>query len=254
MGILEGKVAIVTGGGRGGIGRGIARAFIKEGAKVVIAEINPQTCEEAAKEVGQFGKDCLGLVCDITDYSQVKKMVETVVAKFGTVDILVNNAMGHSGGGGNLVELLEDADWDIVLQTGTKATWYCSKAVFPYMKDKGGKIINMGSAMGIMGLPGAGAGAAAKEGIRGFSRVAAREWGKYKININVICPSAITPAFEEFAKARPEEVQKALEANPMRRFGDVEKDIGRVAVFLASKDADYLTGQTLCVDGGTVML
>ena len=254
MSKLEGKVAIVTGGGQG-LGKGIARAFAKEGAKVVIAELNPQTCEEATKEVRQLGKECLGLVCDVGDYSSVKKMVEDVVAKYGTVDILVNNAMGHEGtGGGKPVEELEDEDWDNTLLTGTKGVWYCCKAVFPHMKRKGGKIINMSSAMGIMGLQGMAVGGAVKESVRGFTRVAAREWGKYKINLNCICPNAITPAFEIFAKDRPDDVKKILETVPLGRFGDPEKDIGRVAVFLASEDADYLTGQTLCVDGGLIML
>ena len=247
---LEGKVAIVTGAGQG-IGRGIALAFAKEGATVVIAEFNPQTCEETAKEIRQLGKECVGLVCDIADYGQVEKMVKEVVTRCGSVDILVNNAMGHTGP--KSVEELEDADFDIVLQTGTKATWYCCKAVFPHMKGRGGKIINMASAMGIIGLPGTASGSAAKEGIRGFTRVAAREWGKHKININVICPSAVTAAFEEFAKAQPEVVKQALASVPLGRFGDPEKDIGRVAVFLASEDADYLTGQVLYVDGGVVM-
>ncbi len=253
MGKLEGKVAIVTGGGQG-LGRGMALAFAKEGAKVVIAEFNPKTCEEAAKEIRQLGKESLGVVCNVADFSQVKKMVEEVVTKFGTVDILVNNAMSYTRA--KPVEELEDEDWDTVLQTGTKATWYCCKAVFPYMKDRGGKIINMSSAMGIMGLPGAAAGAAAKDGIRGFTRVAAREWGKYKINLNVICPFGATPSYTAFRddKNNAKELEKILAALPLGRVGDPEKDIGRVAVFLASADADYLTGQTLCPDGGQIML
>ena len=255
MGKLEGKVAIVTGGGRG-IGRGIALAFAKEGAKVAIAEINPKTCEEAANEVRQLGTECLGLVCNVGDYGQVKKMVEEVVAKFGPVDILVNNAIGLYPG--SPVEEHRDEDWDVSLQQGVKATWYCCKAVFPYMKDRGGKIINFGSGAGIMGTEKTAAYAATKEAIRGFSRVAAREWGKYKININVICPFALTPAYAGYLNARPEEKDRLIagitQGHPLGRIGDPEKDIGRVAVFLASEDADYLTGQTLCVDGGSIML
>lgn len=251
MGKLDGKVAIVTGAGQG-IGKGIALAFAREGAKVVIAEINPQTCEATAQEIRQLGLECLGLACNVGDYGQVTKMVDAVVAKYGPVDILVNNAQGLYPA--RTVEDLRDEDWDVVLQQGVKATWYCCKAVFPFMKDRGGKIINFGSGAGIKGLAGTAAYAANKEAIRGFTRVAAGEWGKYKININVICPFALTPAYAGFSKARPEEVAHQLAKIPLGRIGDPEKDIGRTAVFLASEDADYLTGQTLCVDGGNIML
>jgi NAD(P)-dependent dehydrogenase (short-subunit alcohol dehydrogenase family) len=251
MGKLEGKVAIVTGAGQG-LGKAYALAFAKEGAKVAIAELNPKTCEAAAKEIRQLGKESLGVVCNVGDNDQVKKMVKEVVTKFGTVDILVNNAMGHTPS--KPVEALDDSDWDICLQTGLKATWYCCTAVFPYMKDRGGKIINIASAMGIMGLPGTAPGSAAKEGIRGFTRVAAREWGKYKINMNVICPFASSPKQIEYFKQFPEEMNKLTAALPLGRIGDPEKDIGRVAVFLVSEDSDYMTGQTLNVDGGSIML
>jgi NAD(P)-dependent dehydrogenase (short-subunit alcohol dehydrogenase family) len=251
MGKLEGKVAIVTGAGQG-LGKAYALAFAKEGAKVAIAELNPKTCEAAAKEIRHLGKESLGVVCNVGDNDQVKKMVKEVVTKFGTVDILVNNAMGY--GAAKPVEELDDRDWDVCLQTGLKATWYCCVAVFPYMKYRGGKIINIGSAMGILGLPGTATGAATKEGIRGFTRVAAREWGKYKINMNIICPFAMTPAQNEYFEKYPEEMKRSVAALPLGRIGDPEKDIGRTAVFLASADSDYMTGQTLNVDGGSVML
>jgi NAD(P)-dependent dehydrogenase (short-subunit alcohol dehydrogenase family) len=251
MGKLGGKVAIVTGAGQG-IGKGIALALAKEGAKVAIAEINPKTCEEAAKEIRQLGRESLEVVCNVGDNDQVKKMVKEVVTKFGPVDILVNNAQRvHPR---KPVEELDERDWDVCLQIGIKATWYCCTAVFPYMKDRGGKIINMASATGIMGLPGTAPYSAAKEGIRGFTRVAAREWGKYKININIICPFAMTPAQNEYFEKYPEEMKRSVAALPLGRIGDPEKDIGRTAVFLASADSDYMTGQTLNVDGGSVML
>lgn len=251
MGKLEGTIAIVTGAGQG-IGRGIALAFAKEGAKVVVAEFNPKTCDEVTKEIQQLGKESLGLVCDVGDRGQVNKMVQEVVAKFGTVDILVNNAVAHTPAKPFLE--LEDHDWDVMFQTGVKGTWYCCTAAFPYMKDRGGKIINFTSAMGTLGLPGSAHGAAAKDGIRALSRVAAREWGQYKININCIMPSAVTPAFQEFLEAHPELVEAARKESPLQRFGDPESDIGRVAVFLAGADSDYMTGQTLAVDGGHVLL
>jgi len=251
MGKLEGKVAIVTGAGQG-IGKGIALAFAKEGAKVAIAEINPKTCEEVAKEIRQLGKESLGVVCNAGDNDQVKKMVKEVVTKFGTVDILVNTAYGNYER--KPVEEFDESDFDKLLQQGLKATWYCCVAVFPYMKDRGGKIINFGSAAGIMGLPGTAAYGATKEGIRGFTRVTAREWGKYRINMNIICPFASTPAYKVYLEKWPEEMKRSVEALPLGRIGDPEKDIGRAAVFLASADSDYMTGQTLNVDGGSVML
>jgi NAD(P)-dependent dehydrogenase (short-subunit alcohol dehydrogenase family) len=251
MGKLEGKVAIVTGAGQG-IGKGIALAFAKEGAKVAIAEINPKTCEEVAKEIRHLGKESLGVVCNAGDNDQVKKMVKEVVTKFGTVDILVNTAYGNYER--KPVEEFDESDFDKLLQQGLKATWYCCVAVFPYMKDRGGKIINFGSATGIMGLPGTAGYSAAKEGIRGFTRVAAREWGKYKINMNVICPFASSPKQIEYFNQFPEEMNRLTAALPLGRIGDPEKDIGRVAVFLVSEDSDYMTGQTVNVDGGSIML
>ncbi len=252
MGKLEGKVAIVTGAGQG-IGKGIALAFAKEGAKLVIADINAKTCKEVAEEIQQLGKEALGVVCNVGDEEQVKRMVEEAVMNFGPVDILVNNAQGFVPR--IPVEEIEDKHWDKCLQEGVKATWYCCKAVFPHMKGRGGKIINIGSAAGLIGMEGMAVYGATKEAIRAFSRTAAREWGKYKINVNVILPHALTPASRGFQKWYPEEYQKGLAEKPLRHLeGDPEKDIGRVAVFLASEDSDYMTGQSLFVDGGSTML
>jgi NAD(P)-dependent dehydrogenase (short-subunit alcohol dehydrogenase family) len=251
MGSLQGKVAIVTGAGQG-VGRGIAVAFAKEGAKVIIAEINPETCKAATKEIKDLGTEALGLVCDVGDEQQVRKMVQEAVGKFGTVDILVNNAQGLFPP--CKLEELEEKDWDLSFQTGVKATWYCCKAVFPYMRDRGGKIINFGSEGGITGVVGRVSYNANKEAIRGFSRTAAREWGRYKINVNVICPIALTPALGDWADPSSDKFKRYVESTiPLRRAGDPEKDIGRVAVFLASEDSDFITGQTFLVDGGVHM-
>lgn len=252
MGKLGGNVAIVTGAGRG-IGKGIALAFAKEGAKLVIADVKAKTCKEVTEEIRQLGKEALGVVCNVGDEEQVKRMVEEAVTNFGPVDILVNNAQGFVQR--VPVEEVEDEHWDKCLQEGVKATWYCCKAVFPHMRGRGGKIINIGSAAGLMGMEGMAVYGATKEAIRAFSRTAAREWGKYKINVNVILPHALTPASIGFQQRYPEQYQKELEENPLRRWGgDPEKDIGRVAVFLASEDSDYMTGQSLFVDGGSTMV
>lgn len=259
MNILEGKVAVITGAGQG-IGQGVALAFAKEGAKTVIAEINPETASAVADEIHQLGKSALPVVCDVGDEDQVKKMVASAVDEFGPIDILVNNAQSWTGRTayhlGSPIESLPEEWWDLAFQSGVKATWYCCKAVFPHMKDRGGKIINFASYMGIVGWEGSVDYNANKEAIRGFSRTAAREWGKYKINVNVICPAAITPAMIAFGMASPdkvEEMSKAIDQIPLKRVGDPEKDIGRVAVFLASEDSDLITGQTLMVDGGVHM-
>ena len=249
-GKLEGKVAIVTGAGQG-IGRGIALAFAKEGAKVVVAELQPETAEQVVGEIRQLGQEALKVTCDVGNREQVGRMVDEAVREFGTVDILVNNAQGLVPR--VPVEDIEEQHWDSSLQTGVKAVWYCCKAAFPYMKDRGGKIINIASGAGILGMEGMAVYGATKEAIRGFSRTAAREWGKYKINVNVICPLAVTPASVLVQQLWPEEYERQLEATPLGRWGDPERDIGRVAVFLASEDSDFLTGQTLHAEGGNIM-
>ena len=146
---LEGKVAIVTGAGQG-TGRGIAMAFAKEGAKVVIAEINPETAKAVEDEIRQLGEKALAVVCDVGNGEDIKKMVDEAVRVFGPIDILVNNAQSLSQSGVPPEEIGE-AWWDRTFRTGPKATWLCCKAVFPYMKDRGGKIINFGSGAGVIG-------------------------------------------------------------------------------------------------------
>ncbi len=260
MGKLDGKVAIVTGSGQG-IGRGLAIALAKEGAKVVITDINQQTAEAVAAEIRALGRQAIAVTCDVGVEEQVKKMVDRAAREFGPIDILINNAqtlfIQYDP-----IETFPEERWDRTYQTGVKGTWYCCKAVFPHMKNRGGKIINFGSGWGVSGAPGWSDYAGCKEAIRGFSRTAAREWGKYKINVNVICPGIDSPSARKFAEkylnfnsdntASIERAVGALTAggNALGRFGDPERDAGPVAVFLSSSDSDYLTGQTFHVDGG----
>ncbi len=255
MGKLDGRVAIVTGGGRR-IGKGVSLALAAEGAAVVIAEIEAETAEAAADEIRERGGRSLGLVCDVSDEKQVKKMVERTVAEFGSVDILVNNA--HKWLGPAPLEEGDDAWWDTCFDNGPKAVWYCCKAVFPHMKERGGRIINMGSSVEVDGSKGLGAYASAKAAIRSLSRVAAREWGPYRINVNVVWPvmlseeSSSSPWMEKYpeegqriglSKMIPWEHLEKLQKQP-------EKAIGRSVVYLASEDSDLVTGQVLEVDGG----
>jgi len=259
MGRLDGKVAIVTGAGRG-IGRAIATLFSTEGAAVVVASRTAATVEEAVREIQQTGGRALGVTCDVSHREQVAAMVASATASFGGPDILVNAAQGFGTAAApepfpqpRPLEAIADEEWDFTLRSGLMGTLWCMRAVFPHMKDRGGKIINFGSLAGQRGAAGSAAYNVAKEAIRGLTRTAAREWGRYRINVNVINPGAKSRALEEFQKSNPTKIDPARQV-PLGRLGDALTDIAPAALFLASSDSDYVTGMTLMVDGGTLML
>ena len=251
MGKLDGKVAIVTGAGQG-IGRGVALALVKEGAAVVLAEMIAENGIRTAKEIKALGGRALPVACDVSRRDQVKAVVAAAVKEFGTVHILVNVAQGYRGD--VLLQDTTDDDMALALGSGLMGTFYFMQECFPYMKEHGGKVINFGSAAGLEGHSGWTGYAASKEGIRALTRVACHEWGQYKINVNAICPLASSPRFLEWGQAHPGMLDLIAGMAPLRRLGDCEKDIGRAVVFLASPDSDYITGQTLMVDGGQAML
>lgn len=245
--ILDGKVAIVTGAAQG-IGLGVARAFAKEGAAVVVNDLTTEKVAGVADEIKAMGGRALAIGADVSKRSDVSDMVAATVKEFGTVDILVNNAMAY-----DIVPLEETTDASIakIMNSALYGTIYCMQACFPFMKKNGGKIINFGSMAGTQGLIGHAAYSAAKEGIIGLTRTAALEWAKYKININAICPAAATPAWDNYVKNNDEATVKAfLDLIPMGYMGDPEKDVGRVVVFLAGPDSNWITARTIFVDGG----
>ena len=247
MGKLDGKVAIVTGAG-GGIGQGIALALAKEGASLTVVGRNLETLNSTVDMVKALGAEAIAVKCDVGIRQDVDRMVAETVRKFGSLDILVNNAQAASGS--IPLEKTSDEDLAITMNSGFYGVWFAMQAAFPHMSERGGKIINFGSNAAVNGLPGKSAYAAAKEAVRGITRVAATEWGQYKINVNVICPIAATPGVLKWQEEQPRQYKAAMASTPMRRFGDSEKDIGRVVVFLASDDSGYITGQTIMVDGG----
>ncbi|MBV8924910.1 MAG: SDR family oxidoreductase [Bradyrhizobium sp.] len=254
---MEGKVAIVTGAGRG-IGRGIAVEFAREGARVVVASRSQSTVDRTVAEIRAEGGMAIGVVCDVGELADVQRTVAETIKEFNSIDILVNNAQSFGTAEEPApspvltpLQDFRDGEWDRTFVTGPTATYWFMKAAFPYLKASGqGRVINMGSHWGQIGFAGAAAYDAAKEAIRGLSRVAAREWGQYGITVNVINPMIETDALHSFADKNPEASRAGLAVLPLRRYGDIYKDGGRVAVFLAGPDSAYLTGMTFQVDGG----
>ena len=256
MGRLTGKVAIVTGAGRG-IGRAISLAFAAEGAEVVVASRGAASVDEVVAEISAQGGRALGLCCDVGEREQVEAMVAAGVDHFGRLDVLVNNAQGFGTKerpeGAPLytpIESFPEVDWDFSFQTGVKATLFAMQAAFEQLKEHRGKVINFGSGNGLGGMKGTAAYNANKEAIRALSRTAAAEWGKHGICVNVIVPTMRTDSARQFLEERPGIEEKLVAQIPLRRMGDVGRDIGPVAVFLASGDSDFVTGQTINVDGG----
>jgi NAD(P)-dependent dehydrogenase (short-subunit alcohol dehydrogenase family) len=248
---LAGKVALITGGGQG-VGLGIARAFAKQGADLVITGRDVAKLEASAESLRALGANATMCAADVRRRADAARAVEVALKQFARLDVLVNNA--QSSAPGTPFEHMDDATMRLTLDSGILGTIQHMQAAFPHMKAHGGSIINLGSREGIYGGLGFGIYAAAKEGIRGLSRVAAREWGKYNIRVNVICPAALSPTAIKYLAEFPEQAEMYRREISLGRFGDPEQDIGSAAVFLASDASRYVTGQTLNVDGGQIML
>lgn len=250
MGRLQDRVAVITGAGDG-IGHGIARRFAAEGAKVLVAELHQDAGERVAEELrGEFGVDAVALRTDVSDKQQVLAMIAAAQQRWGAVDILVNNAWG--GGSLNRVEFKQDANFERGFGVGFYGPLWAMQAAFPLMKAQGrGNVINLCSLNGVNAHMGTAEYNSAKEALRSLSRTAAREWAPHGIVVNVICPAAKSAAFRAVMERNPELVAGADAANPMGYLGDPERDIAPVALFLASDDAHYVTGNTLFVDGGS---
>lgn len=246
---LQDKVAIVT-GSASGIGRGIALAMAKEGAHVAIVDVNEEKGKATFAEINQFAEGLL-FIKDISIKENIEEIITEVVKKFGKLDILVNNA--HVSKQAPFMETTLE-HFDLSFGTGFYPTFHFMQASYPELKKTHGKVINFASGAGIDGQVTQTSYAAAKEAIRAISRVAANEWGPDGINVNLISPIALTPGVEQWRDNAPELYDAMINKLPLRRLGDPEEDIGRTAVFLASSDSDYITGQTIMVDGGSIKL
>ncbi len=242
---LSGKIALVTGAGQG-VGEGIARRLHGAGATVVIAELDAETGQRTADSMERAHY----MAVDVGERAQVVSAVEATIERFGRLDILVNNAY-PTGTPPARLENRRDLDFERALNGGFMGPWWAMQAAFPSMvKQRWGRVINLCSLNGVNAHPYTAEYNSAKEALRALSRTAAREWARHGICVNVLCPAARTPAFDRFEQFSPDNAALMLKQNPMGRMGDPEADIGGVAVFLASEDARYLTGNTLYADGG----
>ncbi len=244
---LKDKVALVTGGARG-IGRAIGLLFAQEGADVVIGDINLQEAEKTCQEIEALGRKSLALEMDVTDYTKVEESINKILDKFTKVDILVNNAGITKD---NLLLRMSEAEWDAVLNVNLKGTFNCTKAASKVMiKQRSGKIINIASIIGIIGNSGQANYSASKAGIIALTKTTAKELASRNINVNAVAPGFIQT---EMTARLPEELkEKMKESIPLKKFGSPQ-DVAAVCLFLASEEANYITGQTIVVDGGMVM-
>jgi len=247
-GKLQGKVAVVTGAGQG-MGRAIARRFAAEGAAVALLSRSPAPLAEAVSLIESDGGKAIGIRCDVSELDTIKPAIDEAAVRFGTVDILVNNAHDTSQAamtGG--VEKLTIAQMEAQFRCGPIASTLAMQAALPYLKRRGGRVINLGSGVGVHGLARFTPYAMAKEANRALTRVAAREWAEFGITVNTICPVADTPG----ARATLESgvLDENLAPSPFGRMGDAETDVAPLFVFIASDDARYMTGYTFMADGG----
>lgn len=246
---LQDNVTIITGGGKG-IGYGLAEAFAEAGSNLVITGRTESRLLEAKRRLeDEYGIKVLPIVADGADEEAIKKVVAVTIETFGKINTLVNNAQVSKSG----VPLVEHSkeDFDLAIYSGLYAAFFYMRECHPYLKQTQGAVINFASGAGLFGKLGQSSYAAAKEGIRGLSRVAAAEWGPDGIRVNVICPLAMTESLKEWKEHYPELYEKTIQGIPLGHFADPKEDIGRVAVFLASEDAQYITGETITLQGGS---
>ena len=244
---LKGKVALVTGGAQG-IGKAVALMLARHGADVIVADVNLEKAAETAKELEAAGGRAMAVNVDVTRLGDVEKMVESALARFGRIDILINNA-GIARD--KLILRMAEEDWDTVLAVNLKGTFNCTKAVIKHMsKQRSGKVVNIASVVGEMGNAGQANYSASKAGVIGLTKTIAREFAQRGINVNAIAPgyiqTAMTDVLPEKAK---EELQRMI---PMERLGQPE-DVAHAVLFLVSEASSYVTGQVLNVNGGIYM-
>ena len=244
---LDGRVALVTGGARG-LGRMMATALAQAGADVAITARALDSCAETAAFIRETtGRRCQGFAADVTIAAHVDRLAADVERELGRIDILVNNAGTNIRGA---VEALTEADWDTVIDTNLKGPFLCSRAIGPRLVARGwGRVINLGSTLSVIALPGRAPYASSKAGVLNLSRVLALEWAGTGVTVNTICPGPFATEMNRQLLDDPVKYKALMDLIPMGRWGEVEELAGAV-VFLASDASSFMTGSAVFVDGG----
>jgi NAD(P)-dependent dehydrogenase (short-subunit alcohol dehydrogenase family) len=251
VGVLTGKAAIVTGAAQG-IGRGIATALAKEGCDTILVDLQQDAVRQTANEIEALGLRCIPIAGSVGDQDVVDAATKAAADELGRLDVLVNNAQALRPG--IRIEDYTDADFELCLSSGLWGAFRFMRAGYPLLSRQGGSIVNIVSSAGTHGLAGFAGYAAAKEGMRGLTKVAALEWGPAGIRVNAICPQAPTPETVAYLEANPERRQEKAARRPIQREGDPEADAGRTVVFLAGPDSGFITGTTIMVNGGLTIM
>jgi NAD(P)-dependent dehydrogenase (short-subunit alcohol dehydrogenase family) len=244
---LDGKVALVTGGARG-LGLTMATALAEAGADIAISGRTRQACDEAVAQItAETGRRAAAFEADVTVAADVDKLAADIGATLGKVDILINNAGINIRGP---IQDLSEADWDAVIDTNLKGPWLCARAFGPPMVARGwGRVINMGSILAVIAMPGRTPYASSKSGVVGMTRVLALEWAGTGVTANAICPGVFGTEMNKPLMNDPVKFKEFVAQIPMGRWGEVHELAG-AAVYLASDASSYMTGSTLFVDGG----
>ncbi len=245
---LEGKIAIVTGSAQG-IGRAIAETLARQGADIVVADLDPGRSQETVGMIEKTGRRALNVKLNVADWNDVKAMVDRVLKEWGKIDILVNNA-GITRDG--LILRMKEEDWNLVLQVNLNGTFFCSKAVLPPMtKQRSGRIVNIASIVGVMGNAGQANYAASKAAVIGLTKTLAREYASRMVTVNAVAPGFIDTTMTQ---GLPAEVKETLQKQILLGRLGQPADVAEAVCFLASDEAGYITGQVLHVNGGMLMV
>lgn len=248
---LTGRVALITGGGTG-IGRATALLLAERGADVAVAGRRAEPLEKTAADIRDLGRRSVAISADVRQHDEAQAMVDAVIAEFGRLDILINNAGGAHGH--VALSKMDLAKWDRDIQLNLSAAQYCSQAAFPQLRRSRGTIVNISSLAGIHGTQGVGAYSAAKAGLQMLTQVMASEWGPAGVRVNCVAPgmTATEAARSGWEKRDFDAAAVAKQAFPLGRYGEM-REVAQAIVFFASDAASYITGETIAVGGGPKM-